>query len=83
MDYALYRLHMVGIVMAHLKYLSLDILLRYFDHSNRNPCVSMDPFSKNHVERGKFPYGLCIIQVTYGWYSLILFHTPKISSNTP
>ncbi len=31
--YALYRLDMVGIQMAYLKYLSLDIFLRYFDHS--------------------------------------------------
>jgi hypothetical protein len=38
---------MVGIVMAHLKYLCLDILLRYFDHFNRVPCVSMESFSKN------------------------------------
>jgi hypothetical protein len=54
MDYALYRLHMVGVLMARLKYLSLDIFLRYFDHSTRIPCVSMDPLSKNHVEIGKF-----------------------------
>jgi hypothetical protein len=60
---------MVGVVMAHRKYLSVDIFLRYFDHSNRIPCVSMDPFSKNYVETGKFPYGLCLIQVRYGWYS--------------
>jgi hypothetical protein len=33
MDYALYRLDMVGAVVAHLKYLSLDIFLRYFGHS--------------------------------------------------
>jgi hypothetical protein len=32
MDYALYKLDVVGVVMAHLKYLSLDIFLRYFDH---------------------------------------------------
>ncbi len=42
--------------------------LRYFDHSNRIPCVSMESFSKNHVETAKFPYGLCIILVRYGWY---------------
>jgi hypothetical protein len=54
MDYALYRLDMVGIVMAHLKYLSFDNFVRYFDHSNRIPCVSMDPFSKNHGETGNF-----------------------------
>jgi hypothetical protein len=76
MDYALYRLDMVGIEMAHLKYLSLDIFLRYFDHSSSIPCVSMDPYSKNHVETGKFPYGLCIIQVGYGWYRN---GSPKIS----
>jgi hypothetical protein len=52
---------MVGVLMAHLKYLSLDIFLRYFDHSIRIPCVRMDPFSKNHAEIGKFPYGLCIV----------------------
>jgi hypothetical protein len=56
MDYALYRLDMVGIEMAHLKYLSSDIFLRYFDHASRIPCVIMDPYSKNHVETGKFPY---------------------------
>jgi hypothetical protein len=33
MDYALYKLHMVGIQTAYLKYLSLYIVLRYFDHS--------------------------------------------------
>jgi hypothetical protein len=48
-------LDMVGIEMAHLKYLSLDSFLRYFHHSNRIPCVSIDPYSKNHVETGKFP----------------------------
>jgi hypothetical protein len=79
MDYALYRLDMIGVLMAHLKYLSLDIFLRYFDHSNRIPFVSIELYSKNHVEIGKFPYGLCIIQVTYGWCSnglpIILFFT--------
>jgi hypothetical protein len=30
--HALYRLDMVGIEMAQLKYLSLNIFLRYFDH---------------------------------------------------
>jgi hypothetical protein len=60
---------MVGIQMAHLNYLSLDIFLIYFDHSNRIPCVSMESCCKNHVETGKFPYGLCIIQVRYGWYT--------------
>jgi hypothetical protein len=54
---------MVAFLMAHLKYLSLHIFLRYFEHSNRIPCVSMDPYSKNHVETGKFPYGFCIIMV--------------------
>jgi hypothetical protein len=65
MDYALYRLDMVGVVVAHLKYLSLDILLRYFDHSNRIPCVSMDPYSKNLVEIGKFPHGFCMLLVMH------------------
>jgi hypothetical protein len=51
---ALYWLDMVSIVMVHLKYLALDIFLRFFDHSIRIPCVSMDPFSKNHMEIGKF-----------------------------
>ena len=69
MDYALYRLDMVGIEMAHLKYLSLDIFLRYFDHSSSIPCVSMDPYSKNHVETGKFPHGFCMILVRYGRHS--------------
>jgi hypothetical protein len=69
MDYALYRLDMVSIVMAHLKYLSLDIFLRFFDHSNMIPCVSMESCSKNHVETCKFPYGFCIKTVRYGWYS--------------
>ncbi len=50
MDFALYWLDMAGIVMACLKYLSLDIFLKNFDHSKIIPCVSMDPFSKNHVE---------------------------------
>jgi hypothetical protein len=36
-----YWLHIVGVLMAHLKYLSFDIFIRYFDHSNRIPCVSM------------------------------------------
>jgi hypothetical protein len=44
-----YWLHMVGIQMAHLKYLSLDIFIRYID---RIPCVSIDPLSKKHVEVG-------------------------------
>jgi hypothetical protein len=76
MDYALCKLDMVGVVMAHRKYLSVDIFLRYFDHSNRIPCVSMDPFSKNYVETGNFPYVLCLIQVRYGWCSS---GSPKIS----
>jgi hypothetical protein len=41
---------MAGKVMARLNYLSLDIFLRYFDHSKVIPCVGMDSFSKNHVE---------------------------------
>jgi hypothetical protein len=49
-----YWLHMVGIQMAHQKCLSLYIFLRYFDHSNRVPCVSMDPYSKTHVETSKY-----------------------------
>jgi hypothetical protein len=50
MDFAQYWFDMVGIVMARLNYLSLDIFLRYFDHSKVIPCVGMDSFSKNHVE---------------------------------
>jgi hypothetical protein len=38
---------MVCVLMARLKYLSLDVFLRYFDHSKRIPCVSMDPYSTN------------------------------------
>jgi hypothetical protein len=57
-----YWLHMAGVVMACLKYLFLYIFLRYFDHSSRITCVSMDPYSKNHVETGHFPFGLCIIK---------------------
>ena len=76
MDYALYRLDMVGVLMARLKYLSLDIFLRYFDHSIWIPCVSMDPYGENHMGTGNFPYSLCIIQVRYGWYTNGL---PKIS----
>jgi hypothetical protein len=76
MDFALKRLDMVGIVMACLNYLSLYIFLWYFDHSNMIPCVSMESFSKNHVETGKFPYGFCIILVRYGRYSN---GSPKIS----
>jgi hypothetical protein len=49
---------MAGKVMARLNYLSLVIFLRYFDHSNMIPCVSMDSLIKNHVEIGKFPYGI-------------------------
>jgi hypothetical protein len=64
MDYALYRFDMVGVLMVHLQYLSLHIFLRYFDHSNRIPCVSMDPFRKSHVETGNFPYGFCIKMVS-------------------
>jgi hypothetical protein len=67
---------MVGIVMTHLKYLSLDTFLRYFDCLNMIPCVSMESFTKNHVETGIFPYGLCIILVRYGSYSN---GSPKIS----
>jgi hypothetical protein len=76
MDYALYKLDMVGVVMAYLKYLSLHIFLRYFDHYNRIPCVSMESCNKTYVETGKFPYGLCLIQVRYGWCSS---GSPKIS----
>jgi hypothetical protein len=47
----------VGIVMARLNYLSLDIFLRYFDHSNMIPSVGMDLFTKTHVEIGEFPHG--------------------------
>jgi hypothetical protein len=61
MGYALYRLDMVGVLMARLKYLSLDIFLRYFDNWNWISCVSMDPFSKKQVKIGKYPYGLCNI----------------------
>jgi hypothetical protein len=68
MDYALFWLDMVGIEMAHLKYLSLDIFLDILTILNKIPRVSMESFSKNHVETGKFPYGLCIIQVRYGGY---------------
>ncbi len=68
--YALYRLDMVSIVMAHLKYLSLDIFLRYFDHSKIIPCVSMESFTKNHVETGIFPYGFCIKMVRY-WLDMV------------
>jgi hypothetical protein len=47
---------MVGIVMARLNYLSLDIFLRYFDHSNMIPCVGMDSLTKNHGEICQFPH---------------------------
>jgi hypothetical protein len=30
------------------------------------PCVSMDSLIKNHVEKGKFPYGFSIILVRHG-----------------
>jgi hypothetical protein len=49
-----YWLHMDCVVMAPLKYLSLDIFLRCFDHLSRIPCVSMDPYSNNHVEQANF-----------------------------
>jgi hypothetical protein len=38
--------------------------------------LCMDPYGKNYVEIGKFPYGLCLIQVRYGWCSS---GSPKIS----
>ncbi len=76
MDYALYWLDMAGKVMAHLNFLSLDTFLANFDCLKMVLCVSTDPFSKNHVELGKFPYGLCIIQVRYG---LCTNGSPKIS----
>jgi hypothetical protein len=76
MDFALYWLDMVGIVMAHLNYLSLNNFLRYFDHSNLIPHVTMDPLTKIHVDTGKFQYGFCIILVRYGRHSNGL---PKLS----
>jgi uncharacterized protein YcfL len=57
MDFALYWLDMVGIVMACLNYLTLVIFLRYFGHSKIIPCVIMDPFTKNHVESCSFHMG--------------------------
>ena len=69
MDFAFYWFDMVGLVMAHLNYLTLVIFLRYFDHSYLIPCVIMDPFTKNHVESCWFPYGFSIILVWYGRYS--------------
>ena len=69
MDYALYKLDMVCVVMAHLNYLSLDIFLIYFDHSNRIPFVSMLSFNKIHVEKDKFPHGFGMILVMHVTYS--------------
>jgi hypothetical protein len=81
MDCALYRFDMVCVLMAHLKYLSLHIFLRYFDHSNRILCVSIESYSKNHVETGKYGYLL----VRYGFSSndafmLLLCLTTEILS---
>ncbi len=39
MDFALYWLDTVNILLAHLNYVSLVIFLWYFDHSNDHPCV--------------------------------------------
>ncbi len=50
MDFALYWLDMAGIVMACLNYLSFDIFLINYEDSKIISCVSMDPFSKKHVE---------------------------------
>jgi hypothetical protein len=74
---------MVAFLMAHLKYLSLHIFLRYFDHSNSIPCVSMDPYSKNHVETVKFPYGFCIKMVSYWLHmvGVIMAHLKYLSLN--
>jgi hypothetical protein len=55
--------------MACLKYITLVIFLRCFDHSKMIPCVSMDSLMKNHVEIGKFPNGFCVILVRHGSYN--------------
>ncbi len=56
---------------------------RYFDHSNRIPCVSMDPYSKNHFETGKFPYGFCFKMVSYWLHmvGVIMAHLKYLSLN--
>jgi hypothetical protein len=68
-DFALFWLDMVCLVMACPDYLSLIIFLRYFDHSNIILCGNMDPITKNHAETGKFLYGFCITLLRYGMYS--------------
>jgi hypothetical protein len=60
---------MVVLLIASLKYVTLVIFLKYFDHSYLIPCVSMDSFTKNHVEIGEFPHGFRMILVRYGRHS--------------
>ena len=68
MDYALYRCHMVGVQMAHLKYLSLDIFLRYFDHSNRIHVWAWIHIAKTSWKLANFHmdfacYWLCMLDI--------------------
>jgi hypothetical protein len=75
MDFALCWLDNIDIVLACLNYVILVIFLRYFDHSNFNPCVWMDSFTKIYMEIGKFPPEFCIILVRHYRYSI---RSPKL-----
>jgi hypothetical protein len=75
MDFALYWIDTVNILLARLNYVSLVIFLRYFDHLNVNPFVWMDWFTKIHVEIGKFLHGFCMILVRHCRYNIGL---PKL-----
>ena len=66
MDFACYWLCMLDILMAHLNYLFLDIFLRYFDHSSRIPCVSMDPFSFVLAQANFYPWPPLLAKI-YLW----------------
>jgi hypothetical protein len=77
MDFALYWLHMVDIILTRLNYVTLVMFLRYFDHSNLLPCVGMVSFTKIHMETGKFPHGFCIILVSKLFLDCNTIHATK------
>jgi hypothetical protein len=76
LDIALYWLAAVDITVARLNYVTSVIILTYFDHSNRIPCVSMLSFNKIHVEKVKFPHGFGMILVMHVTYTN---GSPKLS----
>jgi hypothetical protein len=66
---------MVGIQMARLKYLSVDILLRYFDHSNRIH-IEKTLWKLANLHMGFACYWLCmldILMVHLNYLSLDIF----------